>query len=805
MRACVVSLALLLASVGVAQSQPRVLDLDGRGVDVFQPGPGVRAQAFIFTTTDCPIANRYAPEISRLYETYRQQGVRFWLVYANPRETTAAIRDHAARFGYAMTIVRDPSHDLVRHLGVTVTPEAAVVSADGATMYRGRIDDRYTELGVDRPAATRRDLDEALRAIVAGRAVSTPWTKAVGCVLADFQPATFARDVAPIVFAKCASCHRPTGPAPFSLLTYADVRQRASQIAAVTERRYMPPWKAESEAGSFVGQARLTEGEIALFRQWADEGAVEGDRRDLPQVPTFADGWHLGTPDLIVTPPETFVLSAEPTDVFRIFVIRLPIEVTRYVTGLEFHPGNPRVVHHANIRLDPTPASRLLDARDPLPGYDGLMARSAVYPEGHFLGWTPGQVAPLVPDDMAWRLDPGTDLVVQLHMQPSGTPESVKPAIGLFFGRRIPSRTPTILRLGSQGIDIAPDDPGYIVRDSYVLPCDVELQAVQPHAHYRLRHVKGRATLPDGSEKSLVEIGEWDFRWQHVYRYTMPMVLPKGTRLSMEYTYDNSAGNPRNPQLPPRRVLWGQRSFDEMGDLWFQLLASERDRPALAGEIQRKMTAEDVIGYETMLRANPADTELHDDVALLYLSLGRAADAVRHFRASMERKPTEAATHFNLATALTVAGRLDEAIDEYRAALARRPDYGSAHNNLGSVLAAQGRPQDAVPHFREAVRLDQSNVQALRNLAWYGATVEGSDRDTVGEAVRAGETAARLTARSDAQVLDALAAAYAAAGEFRRAREAAEQAVAVARDDHLRQAIRERLAFYRQGRAFRLP
>lgn len=795
---------LLLATAAADASDLRVVDLEGRRIDPLDSPPSIRTIVFIFTTTDCPIANRYAPEIVRLFETFSKRGVRFWLVYVNPAESVDDIRTHAAKFKYTLPIARDMGHELVKRLGVTVTPESVVVDRHSNTLYRGRIDDRYVDFGVERPAPTRHDLADTLTAVVSGRRVAAPITRAVGCIIADFRPITFAKDIAPLIFDRCASCHRPKGPAPFSLLTYADVRQRASQIAAVIERRFMPPWKAASGAGEFVGQKPLGDGEIGLIRQWVNEGSIEGDGRELSPAPRFSEGWQLGTPDLVATIPKAFTLKADGTDVFRIFVIPLPIDSTRYVRGLEFQPGNARVVHHANLRLDHTIASRDLDARDPAPGYDGLMARSAVYPDGHFLGWTPGQIAPLVPSNMAWRLDPGTDLVVQLHMQPSGTVEDVQPSIGLYFGNEPPTRTPTILRLGSQGIDIAPGEARYIVTDSYVLPVDVELQAVQPHAHYRLRIAEGVATLPDGSSKMLIEIEDWDFRWQHVYRYTAPVPLPKGTRVAMRYEYDNSADNPRNPQHPPRRVFWGQRSFDEMGDLWFQFTTgSDHDRMALNTEIQKKMTAEDIVGYETMLGANPQDAELHDDAALLYLSVGSALDAVRHFRASAQLRPGVAAAHFNLGTALSVAGRLDEAVRAYRQALALSPDYARAHNNLGMVLATQGRGGQALEHLREAVRLDSANAQAQRNLAWHIATAAATTISAASEAVAAGERAATLTDHRDAHVLDALAAAYAAAGMFERARATAERAIVLTRDESLRRAMQERLELYHQRRPYR--
>jgi tetratricopeptide (TPR) repeat protein len=606
-----------------------------------------------------------------------------------------------------------------------------------------------------------------------------------------------------LMFDRCASCHRPTGPAPFSLLTYQDVKQRAKLIAMVTSSGFMPPWKAEADAGPFVGQKPLTRDERETIRRWADSGAPEGNPDDLPPAPTWRDEWLLGTPDLVVTLPAAYDLQAEASDVFRIFSLPLPIDRTRYVRGIEFRPGNPRVVHHANMRVDRTPETRRLDEADPLPGYDGLMPRTAEYPDGHFLGWTPGQVAPLVASDLAWRLDPGTDLVLQLHMQPSGRVERVQPSIGIFFSDTPPTRTPSILRLGSQGIDIAPGDANHVISDSYVLPVDITLLALQPHAHYRAREIVGTATLPDGTPRPLIHIKQWDFRWQHVYRYEQPLALPKGTKLSMRYTFDNSAENVRNPQQPPQRVLWGQRSRDEMGDLWFQLLAgTDQDRARLNAEVKAKMQAEDIIGYETMLIANPDDAELHDDVALLYLLTNRPADAVRHFAASAGIRPGVAASHFNLATALSVAGRLPEAVTSYRRALELRPDYANAHHNLGSVLASTGQRREAIGHLREAVRLDPAHAQALSNLAWQLAVDGESTADERAEAVTLAERAAALTGRRDQHVLDVLGAAYARAGDFARAAATAGEALKLDPASAQAPGIRDRAALYAENKPF---
>jgi hypothetical protein len=703
------TLACLLAAVAPAFADQ----------DPFAVPAGTTANVLIFTTIDCPISSRYAPEISRLNDEFRPKGFRFTLVFANAADSEPAIAAHLEKFGYQMPAIRDPEQKVVKRAGATIAPEAVVIGKSGEVLYRGRIDDRYVSFGVDRQTPTRHDLREALLDVAGGRGVRVRETQAIGCVLSDFvpRPPTFSADVAPIIFEACGSCHRPGGPGPFSLLTHDAVRQHATQIVQVTKSRFMPPWKASDDAGPFVGQRRLSNREIAMIEEWVAAGTPLGENRALPKPPSRTDSWQLGTPDLVVTLPDAYRLQAEASDVFRIFAIPLPIDRVRYVRGLEFLPGNARVVHHANIRIDYTSSTRQLDAADPTPGYDGLMPRSAVYPEGHFLGWTPGQLAPLVPGTFAWPLLPGADLVIQLHMQPSGAPEDVRPTIGLYFSDEPPTRTPAILRLGSQGIDIAPGDGAYTITDSYTLPIDVDLHAVQPHAHYRARDVRGTATLPDGSTRSLIHIGEWDFRWQHVYRYETPLPLPKGTRLSMEYVYDNSTANPRNPDRPPRRVFWGQRTVDEMGDLWFQLVPrNARDLETLRSEAQHKMTVEDTVGYETMLRVSPDDVELHDDVALLYLGLGRPHEAVAHFRRSVELRPNSASAHFNVATALSVGGGFDEAIEEYQRALALDPRHPSAHNNLGTVLSAQGNRLEALRHFREALVIKPDNQQAQANL-----------------------------------------------------------------------------------------
>ena len=528
-------------------------------------------------------------------------------------------------------------------------------------------------------------------------------------------PVTFTRDVAPILVSQCASCHHPDGPAPFTLITYADARRRAAQIVAVTGTRTMPPWKPEPEPNGFLDARRLTDDQIRTLAQWVRDGAPEGSASDLPVVPRWTSGWQLGEPDLIVQLPD-YVVPPEGTDVFRNFVVSVPAAERRYVRGLEFRPGN-RAVHHANIRVDQTSASRRLDEADPAPGYEGAILRSADFPDGHFLGWTPGQITPLAPPGLAWQLDPGSDLVVQLHLQPTGKAEHIQPSIAFYFTADPPARIPTMVRLGRQNLDIAAGAAAHRVSDAYVLPVDVEVHAIQPHAHYRARRVLVRATRPDGSRVTLIRIERWDFNWQDQYRYAAPFWLPAGTTIEMEYVFDNSAANAQNPQHPPQRVPWGWRSSDEMADVWIQVMTrSEADRNRLAPDVRRKMAIEDAVGCETLIAREPEYAALRDDAAALYMELRQPQRALTHFQVVERLQPVSARARYNVAVALDALGRVSDAAKEYQEAIRLDPDYSVAHNNLGSLLFAEQRIDEARAHFERAVAANPSNAEAQNNL-----------------------------------------------------------------------------------------
>ena len=295
---------------------------------------------------------------------------------------------------------------------------------------------------------------------------------------------TFNKDIAPILFAHCAPCHRPGQAAPFALLEYDEVKERAEKIVKMTKARRMPPWLPEAGYGEFEGERRLTDAQIATIERWTNGGEAEGEAADRPATPHWPEGWQLGRPDLVITMPKPYTVQPGEHDVFRNVVMRVALPSGRFVRAVEFRPGNAPIVHHAVISIDRTRASRRRDGADGQPGYDGMITQGAQNPDGHFLGWTPGRGPIVAPAGMPWRLDPGSDLVVQLHLLPQLEPHAVQASLGLFFTDTPPRYAPLMVKLGSKAIDIAAGDPAYAITDTYVLPVDVELLSVYPHAHF---------------------------------------------------------------------------------------------------------------------------------------------------------------------------------------------------------------------------------------------------------------------------------------------------------------------------------
>jgi tetratricopeptide (TPR) repeat protein len=535
---------------------------------------------------------------------------------------------------------------------------------------------------------------------------------AVSSQAAPAAQVTYNRDIAPIMFRSCASCHRPGEAAPFSLLSYSDVKKHARQIAEVTESRAMPPWLPQPQELKFADELRLSDSEIKLIQSWVQQGAVEGEPADLPPQPKFVEGWQLGAPDLVLTANKPLTLPPSGTDTYWNFIFPVPIQETRWVKAVEIRPGDKRYVHHANILVDRAGSSRKREA-EPGAGFGGMEIRieSQVFdPDSHLLFWKPGTVPYVEPEGMALRLDKGTDLILNTHLQPSGKPETIQPSIGLYFTPHPANKLPMLLQLENDvKLDIPAGQKDFQVTDEFALPIDVELMAIYPHAHYLGKDIQAFATLPDGTKQALIHIPRWNLNWQAVYRYAEPVRLPKATIVSLRYVYDNSGENPLNPNRPPARVVGGNRSSDEMCHLWLQVLPVNFD----ATQGDPRMALQEALARHNVEK-NPGDFEAHYNLAAMLQAKGKLDAAIAEYELAVRLRPEDAAGNNALGAASVAAGHPEQGIPYLQAALKSRPDYFDAHYNLGIALAGQNDFEGAAQQFGLALHLqpDDANVEA---------------------------------------------------------------------------------------------
>lgn len=382
---------------------------------------------------------------------------------------------------------------------------------------------------------------------------------------------TWSRHIAPVFQEKCVQCHREGSGAPFALTDYASTKRRARTILRVVESRYMPPWHAIGGDVPLVGERSLSGPEIALFRSWVESGEAEGDPADLPEPKHFATGWQLGEPDLVLTMEEPYDLPADGPDIYRNFVIRTGLKEEKFLKAVEFRPSVPRVVHHSLIYVDTKGRAREVDEADEEPGFAEMPVGEGT---GRQIGgWVPGTSPHPLPEGLAHRLPPGSEIVLQTHFHLSGKPERERSQIALYFCDEPPKRPFTSIQLppvfgAFSNIDLTPGSADTEVVDSFELPVAVRAFGAHPHSHYRGKSLRMTAKLP-GAEipVTLLNIPDWDMNWQEEYRFAEQVHLPAGTRLTTEVVWDNSAASTDNPVVPPVRVRWGLESFDEMGSI----------------------------------------------------------------------------------------------------------------------------------------------------------------------------------------------------------------------------------------------
>ena len=539
-------------------------------------------------------------------------------------------------------------------------------------------------------------------------------------------PLTYHNQVAEIIHSQCADCHRRDGGAPFPLLTYEDAAQRAGQIADVVASGYMPPWPPDTSVNSFVDERQLSKAQIEKLQAWADLGAPKGAPHGLSQehVSTRGATWSLGAPDLVVSFERPFEVPAEVTeDIYRNFVIPIPLQESKYVNAVEIRPSNLDVAHHLFVRIDRSGVARSLSGQDGKPGFDYMQRPYGVKaPDGCILSWQVGKQPSPEPDGVAWRLDPDSDFVIECHLQPTGKKELLDIRIGLHFTSTPPTRYPLLANLRQLDIDIPAGEANYHTSMEYTLPVAATATAVLPHAHFLGRRMEGYAVLPTGEKQILIRIPEWNFNWQGEYRYQDPLRLPAGTRIVMDYQFDNSSANPQNPNSPPKRVRYGPRSTDEMSELALQLIPDSReDYVVLARDFGRWQLVNDLIPHE-LRKISDATLGAEEryrsavNVAKAYFMLGQQSEALKHLKVAKDSPAVTAEAYFLLGRICVDNQDMSNGKSYFQRGLQLNPKHPDSLNGLGIIANREQRYGEAANYFRRAIQARPKDLTAYQNL-----------------------------------------------------------------------------------------
>jgi hypothetical protein len=525
-----------------------------------------RIMVIAMTSTSCPLSKKYLPTLVELAGATGDD-VAWLLVNPVATDTAADMQAAAARFGDRATYVHDPEGRLAATIGATSTTDVIVISPDRTIAYHGAIDDQYG-FGYALDAPRTRYLADALAAIRRGDEPLIAATEAPGCVLDTPQDALPATDltyhgrISRIVARHCVECHRDGGVGPFALDTYDDLVAHAAMVREVIDRGVMPPWFAaapppDAETGRvhtpWANDRALAAAEKADLVAWLTGGRPEGDPADAPTPrPYPAGGWQIGTPDAVFEFAEPVAVKATGVMPYQTVIVETRLPEDRWVQAIEVQPGDRNVVHHALIHL----AGAEEEPGDP--------RDAAAEERGGFWGeYVPGQNTLVYPTGFAKKLPKGARLKFQMHYTPNGTATTDRTRVGVIYAKEPPEHEVRVAGIVNARISIPPGAADHREEASLRLPFDATIMGFLPHLHVRGKACRYEVVRGDGARSTVLDIPRYDFNWQLLYRLHEPLPLTAGDTLVFTAWYDNSAGNPANPD-PTKTIRWGPQTFDEM-------------------------------------------------------------------------------------------------------------------------------------------------------------------------------------------------------------------------------------------------
>lgn len=499
--------------------------------------------------TGCPISNLYLPDLIAAQQKFGGEFLQIIGINSQAGDTREEVAEHARKFGLNFPVLCDPDQRLADMLGIQRTSETFLLDQQRVIQYHGRIDDRnsYT---TKRDKPEREDLREAAKELLDGKPVSVSTTAVEGCLISRPKSSaagtiTFHKHVETILQKNCQECHHAGTAAPFSLLTYDDAVSWSAMLKEVVLERRMPPWHADPRHGHFANDRSLTQTEINTLIDWVNQGTPEGDRQDAPLPKEFAEGWRIGKPDVVFELPQEVSIPANGTVPYKYFSTETNFKEDMWVEAAEARPGNRSVIHHIIVFYQAPGMKR------------GIQERNWI------VAAAPGDEPLRLPAGVGRKIPAGSKLIWQMHYTPTGKPETDRSQVGLKFCKTPPEKIARVYGIDNKRFIIPAADSNYEVKAGHTLEKPVTLLGMMPHMHLRGKAFDYTAKYPDGRVEVLLSVPQFDFNWQTSYRLEKPLLIPSGTRIECVAHFDNSAGNPANPD-PKNPVRWGDQTWEEM-------------------------------------------------------------------------------------------------------------------------------------------------------------------------------------------------------------------------------------------------
>lgn len=532
---------------------------------------GKKAMVLLFLEPKCPVCQNYVPSIQRMGVRFKEDGVVWAAIDTTYENTPEEVASHAKELALGMPVLHDKDLTLTRKLAVDRVPCVVVTDAGGKVRYRGRIDDQFAP-GVMRKSPTTNELVDAIKCVIDGKEVQNSYTTTAGCLITYHDKTrkaapgapTWAGDVASIIYSKCQGCHRAGEAGPFPLTSLKETLAWTDMIREVVQNKVMPPWHADNAVGHFVNDRRLSEKELKTLIEWIDADCPEGDMTKAPAAPTHELGWRMGKPDKVyrmskeVKVPAHYLFGAVGMP-YQYIIGDEEVTEDRWVRAVEVRPDQRAQIHHIIVFVLP-PGAKFPEA---FQGGGGRRGNPDGFGAMMLGAYVPGDFPIFYPSGSAKKLAKGSKLLFEMHYTPNGKEVIDRSCVGVLFANEAPKHEIRTRSIANMRLRIPPEDANFEVKSISKFDKPAVIISYSPHMHLRGKDFAIDLISAEKDRTSLLRVPRYDFNWQESYHLGQFLKVPAGASIECIAHFDNSAGNPANPD-PKKEVRWGNMTWEEM-------------------------------------------------------------------------------------------------------------------------------------------------------------------------------------------------------------------------------------------------